>query len=153
MLKFFAVVIVLFQLMLVQQGQAQQAQLMPVPVRPIYPGESLKQSDFSMKLFSVSPALRTAYVFDQNQFVHMEAVRTLARGKPVLLKSIRSAEDVKKGQPTKALYSSDTIVIQGTLVPLSGGSVGEAIDARNPASGGVVRAVIVEGGTLLVLAK
>ena len=153
MRKLFSFSFVLLCVAFAQQARAQDAQLMPVPLRPIYPGESLKQSDFTMKLFNVSPPLKSVYVFNSSQFARMEAVRTLSTGKPVLLKSIRTAEDVKKGQPTKAVYSSDTIEIQGTLVPLTGGSVGEAIDARNPVSGGVVRAVIIEGGTLLVLAK
>lgn len=134
-------------------ANAQEAQLMPVPLRAIYPGEILESSNFTMKLFNVTPALRASYVFEQNQYERKEAVRTLAVGKPFLLQSIRTAEDVKKGQPTKAIYSSNTVEIQGTLVPLTGGSVGEVIEARNPASGGVVKAIVADGGTLLVIAK
>lgn len=145
--------VVLLHFLLAPLAKAQEAQLMPVPLRPIYPGETLKQSDFTLKLFNVNTAFRTAYVFEPSQFVRMEAVRTLGVGKPVLLRSIRTVEDVKKGQPTKAVYSSSTIEIQGTLVPLSGGSVGDAIEARNPVSGAVVRAIVSEDGTLLVVAK
>jgi flagellar basal body P-ring formation protein FlgA len=138
---------------MVQSTMAQEAQLMPVPVRSIFPGESLDDSDFTLKLFNVTDALRKSYAFERNQFIRMEAVRTLVVGKPVLLRSIRTAEDVRKGQPTKAIYTSATVEIQGNLVPLTGGSAGETIEARNPASGSIVRAVVKEDGTLLVLTK
>lgn len=126
---------------------------MPVPTRSIFPGESLFASDFILKLFIVNEALRKSYVFEQQQFERMEATRTLQAGKPVLLRWIRTAEDVRKGQPTKTLYSSATIEIQGMLVPLSGGSVGQMVEARNPASGSVVRALVMDDGTLLVPSK
>jgi flagellar basal body P-ring formation protein FlgA len=131
----------------------QEVRLMPVPVVPIYPGQSLEESDFTMKLFSVNEALRKSYVFERHQVIHMQAVRTLAAGRPVLLRFIRTAEDVRKGQPTKAIYASGTIEIQGLLVPLTGGSAGQVIETRNAASGGIVSALVREDGTLLVVAK
>jgi flagellar basal body P-ring formation protein FlgA len=133
--------------------QAQNVQALPVPNRTIFPGESLKPSDFVKKLFNVNEGMRQAYAFDENQFDSMETARTLAAGKPVLLRSIRILEQVKKGQPTRAVYSVNAIEIQGTLVPLANGSVGQTVEARNTASGAIVHAVVQQDGTLQVISK
>ena len=132
---------------------AQETLLMPVPVRPIYPGQILDEAEFTMKLFTVPNSSRAVYAFEMQQISSKEAVRTLAEGKPVNLRAIRAIEDVKKGQPTKAVYTSESIEIQGMLVPLTGGSVGQVVEARNAASGGIVKALVIGGGTLLVTGK
>jgi flagellar basal body P-ring formation protein FlgA len=133
--------------------QAQNAELLPVPVRSIFPGETLQQSDFAMKLFQVTEAQRLSFAFELGQLQDMEAARTLAVGKPIPLRAIKTVEDVQKGQPAAAIYVADTVEIQGTLVPLTGGSSGQTIEARNPASGSIVRAKVMANGKLMVLAK
>jgi flagellar basal body P-ring formation protein FlgA len=135
------------------QVLAQEAQLMPVPAQTIYPGQSLDAAEFVMKLFNVPDSSRTTYVFAKEQVSGKEAIRTLAMGKPIALRSIRTLEDVKKGVPTKAIYSAGSIEIQGLLVPLSGGTIGQTVEARNTTSGGIVKALIVTGGSLLVVGK
>jgi flagellar basal body P-ring formation protein FlgA len=138
---------------MIGSGYAQDAQLMLVPDRSIFPGERLSEADFSFRLFSINESVRRTYVFEKAQLQHTEAVRTLAAGKPVLLRSLRAAEDVKKGRPVQARYVSGGIEIQGLLVPLAGGSAGDIVDTRNPSSGEIVRASVKEDGTLLVLTK
>lgn len=127
--------------------------LMPVPSRTIFSGESINESDLTMKLFNVSEASRKTYVTDVGQFSRLVAARTLLAGKPVALHSLRNMEDVKKGQHVKAVYYSGVIEIQAILQPLSGGSIGQIIEARNAASGGIVKAQIAPDGSLIVIGK
>jgi flagellar basal body P-ring formation protein FlgA len=134
-------------------AEAQQAHLMPVPTRIILPGEPLDTSDFTMKLFTASDSLRKSFAFDPKQFERMEASRPLAAGKPVALKALRVSENVKKGQPTKAIYASPNVEIHSILIPQTGGSAGTDINARNPVSGQMIRAKILEDGTLQVIAR
>jgi flagellar basal body P-ring formation protein FlgA len=132
---------------------AQERQLLPVPLRTIFPGQALVGGDFTLKLFTVSAQSRRSFVFEQGQLSDMEAARTLVAGKPIALGSLRVIEDIKKGQPTKAIYNSGGIEIQGLLMPLTGGSVGQTIEARNASSGGIVKVQILEDGTLAVIGK
>jgi flagellar basal body P-ring formation protein FlgA len=132
---------------------AQEAIMMPVPTRPIFPGQNLDSAEFTSKLFNVWDSARTSYAMQQDQLIGKQAIRTLAAGKPIALRSIRETEDVTKGNPTKAVYTSGSIEIQGLLVPLTGGTVGQVVRARNAASGNIVSAMVMDGGTLLVIEK
>ena len=132
---------------------AQETAAIPVPVRPIFPGQSLNSAEITTKLFYMPDASRSSYVTNKDQLIGKEALQTLSAGKPIALRLIRLTEDVKKGQPTKAIYSSGTIEIQGKLVPLINGTVGQVVQARNTSSGSVVNAMVMEDGTLLVVEK
>ena len=144
---------VCFALSLTSGASAQEALLMPVPSRTIFPGQRLDGVNFTVKLFNVWDSARAAYVLQQDQLTGKEAIRTLAAGKPIALVSIQDAEEVKKGQATKAIYKSGDIEIQGMLVPQTGGAVGQTLRARNASSGNTVNAMVLEDGTLLVIGK
>jgi flagellar basal body P-ring formation protein FlgA len=135
------------------ETSASETLLIPVPVRTIYAGEIVNNADLTMKLFSVSETSRKTYATEVDQFSRMEAARVLIAGKPVSLRSLRNMEDVKKGQMVKAVYLNGVIEIQTTLLPLSNGSIGDIIEARNAGSGNTVRAQIASDGSLIVIGK
>ncbi len=134
-------------------AHAQEATLLPVPIGPVFPGQRLDQAGVTEKLFTASAASRQTYVFGRDQLDHMEAARVLQAGKPIPLRSLRLAEDVKKGQAVKAVYNQGSIEIQGLLMPLGGGSSGQMIDARNISSNEIIRARVLPDGSLLVIGK
>ncbi len=140
-------------LLLAKPGIAGEEVLLPVPESSVFAGQRLSASQFTLKLFIVSHSSRQSYVFDVKQLARMQALRTLVAGKPIALRSLRLIDDVSKGRPTKAYYVSDTIEIQGMVIPLASGSSGEIIDARNAASQEIVKAEVMADGTLLVRQK
>ncbi len=151
--KWRGILIVCLFLQPTLRAEAQENRLLPVPIRTIFAGQALIASDITMRLFTVSDQSRRSFVFEQVQLVDMEAARTLAVGKPIALGSLRATEDIKKGQPTKAVYNSGGIEIQGVLMPLTGGSEGQTIEARNASSGGIVKVQVLTDGTLAVIGK
>jgi flagellar basal body P-ring formation protein FlgA len=132
---------------------AEELTLMPVPLRTIFPGQPLDASEFTMKLFSVPESARQSYVFEKEKILHMEAARSLTAGNPVKLLAIHAIKDVKRGLPTKAVYASGQIEIQGLLLPVTDGSAGEIIETRNMFTHVVVKAEVLPDGTLLVVQK
>lgn len=135
------------------ETSATETLLIPVPLRTIYVGESVNNADLTMKMFSVSETSRKTYAIDVDQFSRMEAARVLIAGKPVSLRSLRNIEDVKKGQQVKAIYFNGVIEIQAMLLPLSNGSIGDVIEAKNVGSGNTVKAQIASDGSLIVIGK
>jgi flagellar basal body P-ring formation protein FlgA len=147
------IVLAWFALSLTSEAIAQEVLLMPVPSQTIFPGQRLDDVKFTVKLFNVWESARSAYILQQDQLTGKESIRTLAAGKPIARVSIQDAEEVKKGQATKAMYKSGDIEIQGVLVPQTGGAIGQTLKARNASSGNSVNAVVLEDGTLLVIGK
>jgi flagella basal body P-ring formation protein FlgA len=145
--------ILVFTCICLDMASADDTAWMPVPARPVLPGQSLARVEFVPKLFAVSAISRQNFVFRAEQFEHMEATVVLAAGKPVAIRTLRRVEDVKKGQLTKAVYSIGTIDIEGLLLPLSGGSAGQIIDARNTTSHEIVRAEVLSDGSLRVVRR
>ena len=153
MIRWLLILLLCISFGAVTAALAQDTLSMPVPLRTIYPGQNVDAVDIGKKLFTVPDVSRSTYVLQNEQLAGKEAVRTLAAGKPIPLSFVRTKEDVKKGQPTKAIYNSGTIEIQGMLMPLTGGTVGQVVQARNAASGHTVNALVLDGGTLLVVGK
>ena len=153
MKKRFAGFVFLFFASMSTHVVAEEALLLPVPMRTVFAGQSLDEAELTVKLFYVSESSRRNYVFENEQLDRMEAARTLPAGKPILLNAIKKFEDVKKGRPLKAVYQSGVIEIQGLLSPTSSGSIGQVIEARNTTSGGIVKVEISSNGTLMVIGK
>jgi len=57
---------------------------------------------------------------------------------------------VRRGMSIAAAYQEDGFTISTFLIALQDGSSGDVINARNAASGAIVRALVRSDGTLLV---
>lgn len=130
---------------------AAERMMLPVPARTLFPGHALSQDDFSLVLFEVSPAARQAYVTRLGDLENMAATRGLQAGKPVARAAIGPLEHVRRGRLAKASFRLGGLSIEGTLLPLAAGVEGDVIEARNPATGKVVRALVRRDGTLEVM--
>jgi flagellar basal body P-ring formation protein FlgA len=78
------------------------------------------------------------------------AKRALISGKPISLSFLRLAGAVAQGNPTKVILEKNGLVITTLLIPLQSGIAGQTIDARNPESGKIVRAIINADGSLQI---
>lgn len=133
-----------------QAAARAEERTMPVPLKTIYMGETLDPSLFSGKLFTVNAVAMQNYAMDISQLMSMQAARTLPAGKPIALRSIKPANDVSRGKSATARFLADGIAIEASLVPMQDGVAGQQIDAKNPASGVVVKALVNKDGTLTV---
>jgi flagella basal body P-ring formation protein FlgA len=136
-------------------GVAAQAETMalPVPTRTILPGQLIDDADFSQKNFEVSAVAKLNFVISFDQMRQKEAAKLMTAGKPVPMSAIRKANDVHKGQQTIARFSEDGIEIQGILSPLNDAVAGQIVRCRNPSSGIMVDALVLENGSLSVSGK
>jgi flagellar basal body P-ring formation protein FlgA len=123
---------------------------LPVPTRTILPGQLIDEADFSRKNFEVSSVAKLNFVVSLDQMQHKEAARILMAGKPIPISSLTKAKDVHKGQQTIAHFSEDGIDIQGFLSPLNDAAAGQIVRCRNPSSGIMVDALVMENGSLSV---
>ena len=126
---------------------------MPVPLQTIYPGQPLRPEDFLLKSFSVNDVARQNFAIRIDQLLDKEPVTVLMSGRPIALKSIKQADDVKSGKLTVARFVEDGIEIQGVLMPRQNGSAGQIIEARNPTTGVVLNVMVLADGTLSVAEK
>jgi len=135
-------------------GQASaETMALPVPLRTIFPGQTITDADFVQKEFDVSAVAKLNFVLTVDQTQHKQAAKILFIGKPIPIAAMVKANDVRKGQETIARFSADGIEIQGALSPLSDGVVGQIVPCRNLTSGIIVDALVMADGSLSVSEK
>ncbi|MBL8791144.1 MAG: flagellar basal body P-ring formation protein FlgA [Rhizobiales bacterium] len=123
---------------------------LPVPLRTIYPKDTVNKADFTFKEYEVNEVARRNYVISLSQLEQQVAARALPAGRPVPLRSLKRASDVSKGQQVVARYVSHGIEIQGILVPEQDGVIGDTVRVRNPETGVSLLARVAPDGTLAV---
>lgn len=122
-----------------------------VPARTIYPGEAV--AALVEKTFSLADSRLGNWVTDPAQVRGLQAKRTLVAGKPIAMAALKQPDAVTRGKPARALYRSEGIEIATLLVPLDDAPAGAMVRARNPDSGIVVEALVLDSGELLVAAR
>lgn len=122
----------------------------PVPQAVIYPGEQVSAGALIDKPFNVPDAASKSYVLQRRQIEGLVAKRMLLPERPVPLAAVKARDAVMQGALTKAVYAADGLSIFTYLVPQASASAGDVIDARNPAFGTLVKARVLEDGTLQV---
>lgn len=130
-----------------------EAVFMPVPIHNVGTGEAFDGFEFVQKAFEVSAIAKVNFIMSLGQLQGMQSTQVLTAGKPVPLSAVQRASDVRKGKTTQAIFAADGIQIQGILVPMSDGSVGQTLHCKNPQSGLVVDAVVLANGSLEVTSK
>jgi len=126
---------------------------MPVPAHVVQAGQEMSESDFYVKDFEVNDVAKANYATEMNQLARMMSNKVLIPGKPVPLNALAIPPAVRKGKSTVVHFVTDGIDIQGTLMPMTDGSTGELIPARNQSSGVTVNALVLADGSLSVSEK
>ncbi len=113
----------------------------------VYPGDTI-----TAEMIVLKPAPQTfglgAIVTEKQSLVGRIARRTLLPGRPIPKNAIREPYAVQQGKTVPLIFQSGTITISGVALALESGSAGEVVNARNPDSGIVIRAVIQADGSL-----
>ncbi|MBG1233195.1 flagellar basal body P-ring formation chaperone FlgA [Aestuariivirga litoralis] len=126
---------------------------MPVPAHVVQAGQELSEGDFYVKDFEVNAVGKANFATDMGQVARMMTTKVLAPGRPIPLSVLATPPAVRKGKTTVVHFVTDGIDIQGTLMPMQDGSIGELIPARNSGSGVTVNALVMADGTLSVSEK
>lgn len=123
---------------------------MPVPAHVMQAGQEMNEGDFYVKDFEVNAVGKANFVTDMGQVSRMMTTKVLAPGRPIPLSVLATPPAVRKGKTTVVHFITDGIDIQGTLMPMEDGTIGELIPARNQSSGVVVNALVLRDGSLSV---
>jgi flagellar basal body P-ring formation protein FlgA len=126
---------------------------MPVPLRNISAGEALRPELFMTKQFSVNAVALRNFASSRDQLAAKQAKRTLVAGKPIALSFVRNSDDIERGNKATAIYEVAGIQIQTILVAQENGSAGDVIDAKNPESGLIVKAMVRADGSLEIIGQ
>lgn len=123
---------------------------LPVPAVTIHQNSIISESAVSERQFHTSPASLAGIALSREQIVGKQARRRLVAGKPIPLSALGEPIAVRRGQIVTTVYSEDGIAISASAVALQDGAEGEAITARNSASGTIVEGVVKKDGSLQV---
>ena len=124
-----------------------------VPVRTIYPGETvsadmLQQVPLRRQLRNPAAVERRFEALDGKV-----ARRTLLPGRMIPTGSVREAWVVEPGKPVQVLYVQGGLEIAVAAVALQAGAAGDMVRLRNVDSGAVFSGTVMADGTVRVSAS
>ena len=129
---------------------AAEIRALPVPAATIYPDEVINGAMLSERRFRVTTASVRGFATSGSAVLGKQARRRLIAGEPIPLAALADRVAVRRGMSIAAAYQEDGFTISTFLIALQDGSSGDVINARNAASGAIVRALVRSDGTLLV---
>lgn len=132
---------------------AMAASTVPVPVTTIYPGEKITANLLRPARFLDGYVESENFVRHKRQLIGKVARRTLVRGRPIRVNSVRQAFAVRHGQLVTFRYRSGPLLIVAKAISLKSAIIGESIEMRNIDSGRTVSGIVQHDGTVLVTAK
>ena len=101
-------------------------QVVLIPNRVIYPGETLPELDGKV------------------------AKRTLLTGRYIPVSSLREAYLVEKGTAVEVMFVSGALTISASAVTLEPGSAGDMVKVRNVDSGKILSGIVMADGSIRV---
>lgn len=124
-----------------------------VPVRTIYPGETVSADmlqEVPLRRQLRNPA---AVERDWRALDGKVARRTLLPGRMIPTGSVREAWIVEPGKPVQALFVHGGLQIAVSAVALQAGAAGDMVRLRNVDSGSVFSGVVMADGTVRITAS
>nr|PZN45134.1 MAG: flagella basal body P-ring formation protein FlgA [Pseudomonadota bacterium] len=126
------------------------AEMLPVPVTTIRPGDIITESMLTERSFPDGYTTRFASVIDASQVIGKSARRTLLPGSPIPYNAVSSPEVVKRGAAARLVFEAEGLVITALGTPLQSAGAGEHVRVRNVDSGLVVSGIVQPDGSIRV---
>jgi len=131
-------------------AQAAAQEVVVVPTRVIYPGETVSLDALQEMMLQRPPRDATAIARAPADLEGKVARRTLLPGRLVPLSSIRDPYLVEQGSTVTAVFAEGALTISILAVPLQPGAAGDLIKLRNVDSGAVFTGIVMQDGTVKV---
>jgi flagella basal body P-ring formation protein FlgA len=129
---------------------AQERQVVLVPNRVIYPGETIDLSALREVALKPGRAAPDATAILPGQLEGKVARRTLLPGRYVQAASIRQPYLVEQGAAVQVLFVAGSLTIAASAVTLQPGSAGDMVKVRNLDSGKILTGIVMADGTVRV---
>lgn len=124
--------------------------LLPVPSATISAGEIVSASDLTERKFQTTPRSLSGIATEAGEITGKQARRRLLAGRPVPLSALTRPLSVRRGAKVNASYQDAGLSISTQVMALEDGAAGDTIDTRNLATGALVRAEVLQDGSLAV---
>ena len=130
-------------------GAAAAAEYAVVAKRTIYPGQMIEAVDLTSIKLIRQPLINYRFVTRQEEIVGMQARRTILKGRFIRAGSAEPAPLVKAGSHKRVEFRNGGLAISLVGVALSDAGAGDLIRMRNPTSGKIFSAQVLEDGTIV----
>jgi flagella basal body P-ring formation protein FlgA len=132
---------------------ASAQEMVIVPTRVIYPGETVTTADVQSVALRRSKRGLPPIAFEREDVEGRVTRRTLLPGRLIAMSSLRDPYAVEAGKPVQVQFIQGALTISAIGVPLQAGSVGDLIRIRNIDSGVVFSGIVMADGTVRVSAS
>ncbi|MER2536095.1 MAG: flagellar basal body P-ring formation chaperone FlgA [Rhizobiaceae bacterium] len=129
---------------------AQERQVVLVPSRVIYPGETIELSALREVALKPGRAAPDATAILPEQLEGKVARRTLLPGRYVQTAAIRQAWLVEQGAAVQLFFVAGALTISASAVTLQPGAAGDMVKVRNLDSGKILTGIVMADGTVRV---
>ena len=130
---------------------AAPANMLPVPVITIYPGDTILNTYLVDREFSSNEeALRGGIIDSRLALVGKLARRTLLPGVPIPSNAIADPNAISNGEKVRVVFNQDGLVIETYAIALQAGHVGQVVSVRNSDSGMTISGIVQADGSVRV---
>ncbi|WP_035716035.1 flagellar basal body P-ring formation chaperone FlgA [Azorhizobium doebereinerae] len=126
---------------------------LPVPVVPIYAGDTINDSMLVDRAFTTSPQDRVAVATSRQLLVGKVARRSLPAGMPIPVNSYSDPQVVTRGNLAPVLLREGGLTISGFAMALENGTVGNIVRLKNLDTGLTIAGTVQADGTVRVSAQ
>ena len=121
--------------------------------RPIYPGDTIRDSMLRMQVYPATYRARTAVIDAPLAIAGRTARRMLLPGEPVPVNAVDDPRLVSRGAPTTLVFEENGLVITTLGAPLQNGGLGETIRVRNIDTNRIVVGTVMPDGRIRIGAQ
>lgn len=132
-------------------GIAEPELMVPVAVRPLAPGETIRKADLDWNPMPLRRVNRTM-ITDLSMLIGMEPVRMLRQGQPLRLSDVRRPILVAKGALVTMTMRRGNMLLSATGKAMQDGSNGDIVRLQNIATGRTIEARVEGADRVSVLA-
>jgi len=129
---------------------ASAAEIVLVPNRVIYPGETVDLSALREVVLKPGKAVPDAVAVRADELDGKVARRTLLPGRYIPVNSVREAWLVEQGAAVQAVFIAGGLTISATAVTLQPGAAGDRVKVRNVDTGKVFSGTVMADGSIRV---
>lgn len=124
--------------------------VLPVPIVPIYAGDTINESMLQDRVFNASPTDRVAVATSRQALIGKVARRGLQAGQPIPVNAYTEPQLVTRNSIAPVVLQEGGLTISGHAMALENGVVGAMVRLKNMDSGLIIAGTVQADGSVRV---